>query len=100
MSKGLGLSWLNDNEDNVLRDLGVRRKGKIIRAPRYYMNKLGDKVELDRLNLKTLEASADRREVMQRLSIDALEEWKREEDVRKQTDLDQRALFERRKGKF
>lgn len=100
MSKGLGLQWVYDNAERLIEDGGVRRKGKIIRAPRYYMNKVNGNIELSRLNALTMEASEEKREVNALLSIDALEEWKREEELRHQTELDLSALHENRKGKF
>lgn len=42
MSKGMGLSWLNENQDHVLVNMGVRYRGKIVRAPRYYMKRLAE----------------------------------------------------------
>lgn len=42
MSKGFGRRWFDDNIDHVLQNMGIRSRGKVIRAPRYYMRQLAD----------------------------------------------------------
>lgn len=49
MSKGMGLRFINDpyNRDQIMLHLGVRRNGKTVRAPRYYMKKIGDDIPVE-----------------------------------------------------
>lgn len=42
MSKGLGKGWIEneENEKHVLLNMGIRKKGKVVPIPRYYVGKM------------------------------------------------------------
>lgn len=46
-SQGIGRDWLDKNADQVLYDVGIRRKGKVEGMPRYYRKRLGDRLSQD-----------------------------------------------------
>jgi hypothetical protein len=100
MSKGLGLKWMEENEDRLISDMGIRRQGRMIRMPRYYANKLGDKLDLIKINDLFIERSEIRRDEMIRKGIGRLEEWKEDAAQRHQVELDQTARIALKNAKL
>lgn len=54
-SKGIGLRWLKENEEEVIKDMTLKQNGKPVGLPRYYLNKIKDKISDDVLNKKAIE---------------------------------------------
>ena len=103
MSKGLGERWLNEHKIELLADLGLRKRGKIIPMPRYYFKKIENDIPeelreyLTRLKAEKLLAELD--EVGK--TIFDVEEIRRSNRVQTRRDLEaKRALDDLRNGKF
>lgn len=88
MSKGMGLKWLDDNKDQVYLHLGVRRNGKTVRAPRYYMKKIGDDIPVDVWNNRSIIMSENRDRVIEAEGLSPIELSKKDRASRHQKDVD------------
>lgn len=89
MSKGMGLTWLKENEHSLLINMGLRRQGRVYSMPRYYMRKLEAITDEMKDELMRVKAE-DRLDDMAEAGVDPLEEWRREEEDRRQIEADQR----------
>ena len=90
MSKGLGLSWLKENEDQVLLHQGVRQRGKTVRAPRYYFKHL-DAIEVEMANALTLLKADEKASRRALLGIEGVSVTQRVIESRAQVEADLKA---------
>jgi len=91
MSKGLGLRWLKDNEDHVCQNVGVRKEGHVVPAPRYYMKKLSDAFTDEFWNARRLEKSRLKDSRMAKARLDPVGLTDRVLKGRRQTEADLKA---------
>lgn len=96
MSKGLGISWLKENGDQVLQHMGVRRRGKTVRAPRYYFKKL-DAIEDSMANELVLERAEKRRLAREAVGVTGVEVTERVIASREMAEADLKAKESMRK---
>lgn len=61
-SQGLGKEWLDAHKDQVLYDVGLRRKGKIEGMPRYYRKRLGEELSQDDIDQRAKRRIVETRE--------------------------------------
>lgn len=101
VSKGLGERWLNDNKLQLLADLALRRKGKLIPMPRYYFSKLRDEIPEQLLNDLTVLRGQERLVATLDAGVSVLELAEKERLARHQAELDaqaRRSIDDARKG--
>lgn len=102
MSKGMGLRWLEDNKDQIYLHLGVRRQGKTVRAPRYYMKKIGNDIPLEVWNNRAKIISERLDATIALEGLDPYELAKKDRESRKlrSDDLKWKKSNETGKGRF
>lgn len=83
-SLGLGKRWCEDNEDYLINNLGIKVKGIPCGMPRYYRNKLGEKLDSKLLEMKRIEKSEESRALMAKRGVDELSEYEYRQQQRKQ----------------
>ena len=73
-SLGLGKRWCEDHEADLIKNLGFTVKGIPVGMPRYYRNKLGDKLDEKLLEERRVELSNESRNKMVKRGVDELSE--------------------------
>lgn len=72
-SRGIGERWMKENEDYLIRNLGLTVKGKEMGLPRYYKKKLIDKIDPNRLEKAMIERADKRYEWLTEQGVGELE---------------------------
>lgn len=61
-SQGLGKHWLDAHKEQVLYDVGLRRKGNVEGMPRYYRKRLGEELSQDDIDQRAKRRIVETRE--------------------------------------
>lgn len=101
-SLGLGKQWCDDHEKYLIENLGLTIKGIPCGMPRYYRNRLGEKLDDEKLEKKRIELSNESREKMDKRGVDRLSEaeYRRLQRVQYKETLEKRIAMKNERKKI
>ena len=97
-SLGLGKKWILEHQDKVLENMSIKRKGKEVGIPRYYMKVLADKVTVEKQNEKTTLHALDKELKLAEAGIGNMERALHDFEFRKQKSEELSFMAMRRKA--
>ena len=101
-SLGLGKRWCEDHEAELIKNLGFTVKGIPVGMPRYYRNKLGDKLDEKLLEERRVELSNESRNKMVKRGVDELSEaeYRQLQRIQYKETLEKRQSIKNERKKF
>ena len=101
-SLGLGKRWCEAHEAELIKNLGFTVKGIPVGMPRYYRNKLGDKLDEKLLEERRVELSNESRNKMVKRGVDELSEaeYRQLQRIQYKETLEKRQSIKNERKKF
>ena len=98
----MGKRWCEAHEAELIKNLGFTVKGIPVGMPRYYRNKLGDKLDEKLLEEKRIELSNESRDRMEKRGVDQLSEaeYRRLQHIQYNETLQRRQSIKNERKKF